>query len=599
MPSDTRTACRVPPERLRWSCAPEAFAFRTTDEIPPSESIIGQARAVRALDFGLSIKQPGYNIFIAGPAGTGRTTYTRARVSKVAAEDSRPSDWCYVFNFQDPDQPTALALSAGRGAAFRQDMAELIDDLKSNLHKVFAGEEYERRRQEIIDRHNRQTEALWQEADAKAHAVNFHLQRSSSGIMALPLGPDGRPIPPEQLELLPPEVRAKVDEITRGLQDEVADFLRKVQQMERAAREHLRQVDEETGRFVVGPLIRRLKEACADLSRVLAYLEAVEADVVQNLHLFRAEGSEAAAAEIALARYKVNLLVDHSQTSGAPVVIEPNPTYYNLFGKVEYRPAIGAMTTDFTMIKGGALHRANGGYLILQAADLLSNPAAYPALKRGLESREIRTENLSEQVVLLPTVTLRPEPIPLDVKVLLIGNPYVYVMLYHLDEDFRRLFKIKADFDIDMPRTPETLHQYAAAIGTIIQRCQLLPFDRAALARVVEHSARLAEHQEKLSTRFSEVVEVLQEASAWAAADGKKAVGAAHVQQALDEKIYRNNRIEERIREMIAKGQILVDVEGAKVGQVNGLSVLGVGDYSFGRPSRITARTYVGGRGVI
>lgn len=588
---------RVPPDRLRWTCEPETFPFATTAEIPPVENIIGQERAVRALDFGLTVQQPGYNIFITGAVGTGRTTYARAKVREVAERKPTPPDWCYVYNFQQPDQPVAISLPAGTGRVFQKDMADLVEELRTEIRRVFSSEEYERRRREALEYYETKVATLLQETEQRARERGFLVQRTPTGIFTIPLDAQGRPLSTEDFSRLPAEERELLAQTSREVQGEVEEALRRAKALEREARAAVRHLEEETGLFTTAPLIARLKEKYAAHPKVVEYLSQLQKDVLQNLDVFRDES--APTPPEALVRYKVNLLVDHAETHGAPLVLEPNPTYYNLFGKVEYRPGPSGMTTDFTMVKRGALHLANGGYLILHAGDLLANPFSWSALKRALKSQEIRIENIGEMLTLVPSVTIRPEPIPLNVKIVLIGSPAVYTLLYMLDEDFRKLFKVRADFDVDMPRTPENLQLYASAIGAICQRQNLLPFDRSGVAKVVEYSARLAEDQEKLSTRFNDVIEVIYEASAWAGLEGSAVVSAQHVRKAIEEKILRSNRIEERIREMIKAGQLLVDVTGAAVGQVNGLAVLNVGDYSFGKPTRITARTFVGGRGVI
>jgi len=356
--------------------------------------------------------------------------------------------------------------------------------------------------------------------------------------------------------------------------------------------------------------VSRLKDKYRDQEGVRQYLDQVQQDVVEHLDDFRDDGEPEAQLPAVLlrqmrgrrdafVRYRVNLLVDHSDTRGAPVVVEPNPTYYNLVGKVEYRGELGTLHTDFTMVKPGALHRANGGYLVLQARDVLTSPFAWDALKRTLKSGQIRTENIHEQYGLIPTASFRPEPIPSRVKVVLVGNPLIYYVLYTFDEDFRKLFKVRADFDTEMDRTPDTLNQYASVVASICHQRNLPHFDRSAVARVVDYSSRLAEDQTKLSARFNEVTEIIYEAAEWARHDGRSLVTAQHVSRALEEKIYRSNRIEEKIRELIARGSLLVDVEGATLGQVNGLAVLNLGDYAFGKPNRITARSFVGARGVV
>ncbi len=605
-PDELRARHRLRPEQLRWVCDPEALPFRTTAELRADEVIVGQERAVRALDLGLAMAQPGYHIYISGPVGTGRTTYARKKIQAAAAGRPVPPDWCYVYNFQQPDQPTALSLPAGLGARFRRDMAELVDELQDVIRKVFGSETYAQRRRELVSTFEQQINTIWRDLEAKAAQLGFALQRTPAGINTIPVGPSGEPITPEQFALFTEAQKEEINRRGRALADEVSEALRRVRTVEREARDALRELEQRAVRSAAAHAIGRLRERYADHPKVVAYLDQVLDDVVEHLDLFKEQEEPAVPFPLAglvrrdaFTRYQVNLVVDNSRLEGAPVVEEPNPTYYNLVGKVEYRGELGALVTDFTMIKAGALQRANGGFLLLQARDVLLNPFAWDALKRALKSGEVRIENIGEQLGLVPTATLRPEPIPLDIKVVLVGTPLLYLLLYVLDDDFRKLFKVKAEFDVDVERTEETMRAYAAAVGAICNRQGLRPFDRSAVARVLEYSARLAEHQQRLSTRFNEVVEVVYEASAWARQAGRDVVTAADVDRAVEEKVYRSNRVEERLRKAIAEGQLLVDVRGAVPGQVNGLSVLQLGDYSFGHPSRITARTYVGNRGVV
>jgi predicted ATP-dependent protease len=606
---DQRDRYRVSADQLRWVCDPRTLAFQTTADLAGTDAVIvGQDRAVRALDLGLTLRQPGYNMYIAGPVGTGRTTYARKKVSAAASSRPVPPDWCYVYNFQQPDQPSALSLPPGSGAKFRKDMEELIDELKDAIRKVFASDTFETRRRELIASFEQKTTEIWRELEAKAKQLGFAIQRQPTGIATVPVGPSGEPISAEQFTALPPEQQEEINRRGRTLQEEVAEALRRVRGVERDARDGLRELEQRVVQSAASHPIGRLKDRYADHPKAIAYLDQVLADVVEHLDDFK-EQEETAPVPFPLAammrrgdvftRYRVNLVVDHSTLHGAPVLEETNPTYYNLVGKVEYRGEFGALTTDFTMIKAGALPQANGGFLILQVRDVLTNPLTWEALKRALKSGEVRIENIGEQLGLVPTATLRPEPIPLDVKVILIGAPMIFQLLYGLDDDFRKLFKIKAEFDVEVERTEDATSAYTAAIAALCHRQGLRPFDRTAVARVLENSARLAEHQRRLSTRFTEVTEIVYEATAWAERAGHDVVTAADVDKAVEEKVYRSNRIEERLRQMIAEGQLLVDVAGMTAGQVNALSVLQLGDYSFGHPSRITARTFVGSRGVV
>lgn len=604
---ELRARHRLRPEQLRWTCDPASLSFETTADLRGDEVIVGQDRAVRALDLGLSVAQPGYNIYIAGPVGTGRTTYARQKIQNAAATRPVPPDWCYLYDFQQPDQPIAVSLPPGQGAQFRRGVEQLLDELKEGIRKLFASERFETRRSELLQSFETQISEIWQGLETQARQLGFLLQRTPTGIVTVPVGPSGEAIAQELFAMLPEAQRDEIQKHGRELQERVADALRRVRSLEREARDAVRDLEQQAVRSTAGDPVRRLQETYGGSPRIVEWLSQMLADIVEHLDDFKETEEPQVPFPLPmfarrgdrLQRYQVNLLVDHSHTQGAPVIIESNPTFYNLLGKVEYRGEFGALVTDFTMIKPGAMQRANGGFLILQVKDVLLNPFTWEGLKRALKSREARIENIGDQFGAIPTATLRPEPIPLDVKVVLIGTPLLFQLLYVYDEDFRKLFKVKADFDIEVDRTPDTMARYAGAIGALGNRHGLRPFDRTAVARVLEHSARLADHQEHLSTRFNDVAEIVFEADSWAAQAGRSVVTAADVVTAIHEKIYRSNRIEEKLRDLIHRGQLLVDVEGAKPGQVNGLSVLQLGDYAFGHPSRITARTFVGGRGVV
>ncbi len=607
---DASASFRIPPERLAAVCDPAIFPFQSTAEVTPLEQgVIGQPRAVRAMEFGLSVKHPGYNIFLTGPVGTGKTTYARTRIGQVAAAEPTPPDICYVYNFKRPDQPLSLTLPPGRGAELRRDMEELVEDLKTEIRRAFESEEWERRKNDLVAHFENTIGAHWEHLEETARALGFTVQRTPTGIFTIPLNSRGQPITPEDFSRLPEEDREALAEKSRELQAQVAETLRRVRNLEKDARAGLKQLERETALYAAGHLISQLKERYDDLPKVVAYLDAVQQDVIEHLDAFRSDGEE----EMPLgpvpfrmpkrdgifSRYRVNLLVDNSGTRGAPVVFETNPTYYNLFGKIEFRGDFGTLVTDFTMIKAGAIHQANGGYLILNAMDLFANPLAWPALKRTLKTGQARIENLGEQLGLVATTSLKPEPVPVEVKVILIGSPLIYHLLYHYDEDFRKFFKVRADFDTEMPRTDEHLRQFASFVSGFCQREGLLHLNPSALARVVDYSSRLAEDQTKLSTRFHEITELIFEAASWASREGSPVVDAAHVKRAMEERIYRSNRIEEKILEMIAEGTLMVDTDGAAAGQVNGLAVLDLGDYAFGKPNRITARVYMGDKGIV
>ncbi|UCC63269.1 MAG: AAA family ATPase [Anaerolineae bacterium] len=589
-------------EQLRRIADPASFGFETTDELSYAEQIIGQPRGTRALEFGLEMRSPGFNIYVLGPAGTGRATAIERFVQSQAAEGETPPDWCYVYNFTEPHRPCATELPAGQGRAFRQNMAELVEHLRAEIPRAFAGEVYEKARSEVRRSKEERQAEVFSELEAHARQEGFALMQTPAGLSIAPLI-EGQAISPEQFAQLPPETQQELETKGRQLQTTIAEAMRQVQQIEKQARQQAQQLDQEIVKNIAAPAIQEMAEKYADSDEIRQYLEQVLADIITHIGDFKAQAQESPVEamglpmppkEPSLLRYQVNLIVDNSQTTGAPVAIENNPSYHNLMGRVEHEARLGSTHTDFTMIKAGALHRANGGYLILNASDVLSKPLAWEALKRAVKTGEIRLEELTQQYQLVATSTLEPEPIPLEVKVVLVGSPTLYYLLYGSDEDFRKWFKVKADFDVDMDWAPETQHQYALFIRARCKEEALLPFDKSAVAQVLEHGARLAGDQQKLTTRFGLVADLVREASFWASRNGHVAVTAGDVRQAIEEQVYRANMIEERSRELIQQGTIMVDTEEERVGQVNGLSVVSIGDYNFGRPSRVTARTFAG-----
>ncbi|MBS3976053.1 MAG: AAA family ATPase [Syntrophomonadaceae bacterium] len=590
-------------EELKFFCDPLSFEFETTETVAPLEGIVGQERAVRSMEFGLSIKHRGYNIFMTGLTGTGKISYAQSLISRIAAKEEVPDDWCYVNNFESPGHPVALRLPPGQGYSFKKDMEELVESLKLEIPKAFAADDYERQKSALFKELQEARGELLEELTRTAGEQGFVLRRTSTGFVSIPLI-DGKEISPEEYEKLPSEVREEMENKSAEIQFKALQVMRRIQSAERAIKIKVKELEKRIGLFAVGFQIEELKERYGE--PVAGYLNAVQKDILENLDEFRGGEEEEAVPFPWMRRkgepgvkYRVNLAVDNKDTQGAPVLVETNPTYYNLVGRVEYENRLGMVTTDYGMIKAGSLLKANGGYLILQAREVLTNPGAWEGLKRVLKTREACLENLGEQFSLLAMSTLRPQAIPVNVKVVLIGNPYLYQILYYMDEDFRKLFKIKADFDTEMNLDRQNMTSMASFISTHCQQENLRHFDRTAVARIVEYSSRLADHQRKLSTRFNELVEIIYEADAWAELDGAGVVSGPHVKRAIAEKISRSDKYEQKLQELLAEGKILLDLEGEKIGQVNGLSVQNSGDYAFARPSRITAVTYLGRRGIV
>ncbi|MGI6576157.1 MAG: Lon protease family protein [bacterium] len=597
----------LPAKSLRCQLNPRLLPFNTTEQLIPIDDIFGQERAVQALTFGLTIKNPHYNIFVVGPAGTGRSTYTQTAIAKKALQETPPDDWCYVYNFAQPYEPISLRLPPTVGASLAQDMEVLVEELQQRIPIIFESEEYQQSKERVIKQYQETSNELIDQFQQEAKAAGFTLQRTAAGFIVFPMV-DNRPLKPEEMAGLDEATRKQFETVSRQVEDKLQELGRRLRLLEKEAQTQVEELDKQIGYFIVRHPIDDLKLRYQAFPRVVEYLEAVQNDIIENLNAFRKEKDELDALdflfnkskqETSFNKYKVNLLIDNGKQQGAPVVIETNPTYYNLIGKIEYKGQLGLMLTDFSMIKAGALHRANGGYLILYAEDILRQPASWDALKKALKNQEIRMENIAERYGLVPTAGLKPEPIPLETKVIIIGSPIIYNLLYQFDEDFATLFKVKADFGAEMPRTPDNISNYAAFIASYCRRAGLRHFTAAACAQLIDYSSRLAGDQEKMTARFNKIVEMICEANAWAEADGSKQIEPMHMVKALEAKEYRSNRTEEKIRELIARGDILVDTKDKVIGQINGLSVLDLGDYRFGKPVRITARTYSGKQGVI
>ena len=592
------------PDQLGRALDPASLPFETTADVAALSAVIGQPRAIDAIEFGLAVNAQGYNLFVAGAPGSGRESTIRTYLERFAPTRSTPSDWVYVYNFDDPDRPNAIPLPAGRGSQFARAMDQFVQAAQREISRAFESEDYAKRQQDLLNELSRKRDQLYTELQAYAHELGFALQQTQVGIASIPLV-NGKPVSVEDFEKLPTEQREAYEQRGEELQGRIGASLRQAHLLERDLGERSRQLERDVALYVVGPLFEDLREAYADQPEILAYLDSVQKDLPDNLAEFRPTRSEsdaanpmaqalAASREDSLARYQVNVFIDHSATQGAPVVIEGNPTYYNLVGRVDYRSTFGALVTSFQHIKPGALHRANGGFLVLRAVDLLRTPFAWDALKRALLSRQIQIENLGEQYTSLPMETLRPEPIPFDLKIILIGPLSLYHMLYQYDEDFQELFKVKADFAPDMDWTQDQVMHYAAFIRRRVEENGLKHFDRSAVARVVEYSARQREDKRKLSTRMLDIADLVTEANFWADRAGHAVVCAEDVDQAIDKQEYHSNLVAERVMELIADHTIMIDTTGGRVGQVNGIAIADLGDYAFGKPARISARVSIG-----
>jgi len=595
------------PEQLKPNWNPDMLPFETTEELEPLRGIIGQERAVKAMEFGVKIKSKGYNLYLAGISGTGKTSYAKEYIGKIAKNQDVPDDWCYLYNFDNPMCPIAVNLPAGKGREFQEDIQELMSDLKAEIQKVFTGQDYENEKTLLFKQLQDERSKLFNKFTEYAKTQGFQVNITSSGVYFTPII-DGKPVEEEEYNRLDDNIKQEINEKLTQIQLEAVEVMRKIKELEKDTKNKTKELDKRIGLFAVGIHIEDIKEKYKDYPKIIKYLEDLKSDILQNIDEFREDdGDEENPIVNALRKgnvsqknkYTVNLLVDNSQTQGAPVIIEFNPSYNNLFGTLEYENRWGMMSTDFTMIKPGSLHLANGGYLILQAKDILSTPFLWEGLKKVLKTNSICIESLRDQLGLVSISTLKPEPIPISVKVILIGSNYLYQLLHLLDEDFRKLFKIKVDFDDEMEANYENLVQLAQFISAFCQRENASPFSKDAVIKVAEYSSRLVEDQKKLSTRFNDIVEILAEANTWAQIEGKSMVTGEDVSKAIIEKEQRSNKYSEKLLELLEDSTIMVDTEGKAVGQINGLSVISTGDFVFGRPSRITAATFMGRSGIV
>lgn len=598
----------IPLDKLKKVCDYEnELDFHGSSlEAPQFEGVIGQDRAVSAMEFGLRMNAAGYNIFVVGPHGTGKSTYTQTIVAKIAQNGKIPQDWCYINNFSDEDRPYVVSFPAGLGKVFKKDMDNLIVELRSSISKAFDESDYEERRDKIISDLQSKLDEMYRNIRNEASKSGFSMRQVPPRYIFYPVK-NGMQLPQEEYDRLSPEEKKDLDEKGRRLTKMLDESLRESQKLDDDAKKEMRKLENEIALTAALPKVTMLKIKYADYPRIVEYFQEALDDIVEHHKAFRVVESSEEKVSIPfqqaepdpITRYNVNVFVNNESCTGAPVVIEPNPNYYNLFGKLEYNSQMLSISTDFTMIRPGSIHRANGGFLIIQAKDILSDPFAWETLKKALKYRKALVENIGEQYRLVPAGTIRPEPVPLDIKVIIICDPELYYLLYSLDEDVQRLFKVRVDFDVDMPRTRENLHQYASFISSLCTKEKLLHFNQAALGKVIELGSRIAGDQNKLSTRFNKMTEVIYEAAAQAELDHADLVDAIHVERAIKEKKKRDDRLEERIHEEIFKKRILINTEGVETGQINGLSVLGSGGYAFGLPTRITARTFAGTEGII
>lgn len=601
----------VPLEKLRWICQKEMFQFECTTDVEPLKEFIGQERAFDSINFGLAVERTGYNLFLTGLTGTGKAATIKARLEKFVAERMgegikyQPPDWCYVYNFSDPDRPRILRLSQGLGKAFSNHMENLLKTLKEEIPKTFGSEDYNKRKQEIVEEHQKRYQEALDGMDSEAKEKNLMIQVSPMGAAVIPVV-EGKPMSRDEFLALKDEEKKEIENKRLEMMRKVEETYARLRDLEREAGEKIREIDLKAGEFAISRPFDVLFRAYSDYAEVINFLKEARDYTLTKLDLFiqapmpsQIPGLPSISQVDPFMAYKVNVFVDNGSISGPPIIFEANPHWFNMFGKIERRALMGTYVSDHSLIKPGAAQLANGGYLILNIRDVLINPGVWEGLKRVIKTKEVRVEDPGAQFGFFMPQGMMPQPMPVDFKIVVMGDDNTYQLLSLYDEDFWEMFKVKADFDYQMQRSDESVKAYTCFIRTCCDNEKLLPFDRSGVAKVIEYAARAVGDQEKLSARFGPLQDLLIESDYWARDSRSAMITGEHVERAIKEKIHRLDLVAERIRQMITEGTIMVDVDGDVVGQVNGLSVYDLGIFSFGRPSRITAKTFLGRRGVI
>lgn len=599
---------KLPEEQYRNRFDTSSIECKTTRELQPLQDIVGQKRALSALTFGMNIDEKGFNVFVSGMHGTGRLSAVCKFIRELAKTKSPGHDWIYVNSFENPYQPNAIRLPPGMGKQFRDDMATFIAEAKRVIPKAFETEDYVNRHDTAIRGIENEKAMLLVHIDEIAREKGFLVQPGPQGLLTIPLQESGEPYQQEDFIKLPPEVQMQYQKRKDELLVELRNTFRQMRDLDQKGGEAVEQLNHDVVLNAIGHRIAALKDKYENVEEIGEYIDSVQNDIVEHIPQFMPEppqqsqpqqGQIPPNPELLFRKYEINVIVDNSGDDGAPVIFEQNPSYMNLFGKIEKEVQYGVVTTDFTMIRPGSIHRANGGFLVMMAEDLFRNPMSWDELKTALKTAQIVIEEPAERMGFISTKGIKPEPIPLSLKVIVIGTPDINYILYTMDPDFQELFKVRADFDTSMERTDENIRNYASFICGLCEEFHYRHLDKTAVAGVIEFGSRLADDQNKLTTRFSVVADLIAEANYYAAQDGSEFTTARHVRKAIDEKIYRSNLVQEKIQEYIAKGIILIDTEGEKPGQVNGLAVIGLGDISFGRPDRVTASIGIGRSGII
>ena len=600
------------PKDLKDVCNPNLFKFETTKElIDTSDLIYGQERGIKALEFGTDIDIKGYNLYLEGPSGVGKTMYTKKFLEKKAEKGKVPNDWVYIYNFENPNEPIAVSFPAGQGKVFASTMDNFVTDIRRYIKKTFNNDDFQKEKQIIKQEFEEKREDLLAKLNQKTMIQGFQVKSTDNGVYMMPVL-DGKTLAEEEFEELDESIKREFEERSVLVQEQIFQALAEIKLIERESEKKVDEWQSNIALMTINVHINSIKANYKRNKKVGTYLDNVKRDILKNINCFLApdadsknttsqqmQGIQRPEQREPWLNYRVNLFIDNSKLEGSPVIMDTNYSYYNIFGGLEYENQYGALKTDYMMIKPGLLHQANGGYIIFQAKDILANGACYEALKKALKIRELSIENVTEQRTGMLLVALKPEPIPLNIKVLLIGSSNIYHTLLSMDDDFRKLFKIKVEFEEDAPKNAENIERLSKFVRSFCTQENLLDLDKEAMAKLVEITSKMAGDKEKLSTQFSEIGEIVGEASSWAKKDKQKIITKSYIQKALDERVERIKKYDTRYLQMIKEEALLIDTDGFEVGQINGLTVIKIGDYSFGKPARITASTYMGKNGIV
>ena len=605
-----RSKNELMPKDLKDICNTSIFKFETTKEIEDvTDLIYGQERALNALEFGIDIDVKGYNLYIEGSAGIGKTMYTKKFLEDRASKNKVPNDWCYIYNFENPNEPVAVSFPAGQGKVFKETMEDFVKDIRRDIKKTFNNDDFEKEKQIIKQEFENKRELLLEKLNKRTMVQGFQVKSTANGVYMMPVL-DGRTLQEDEFDALDESIKREFEERSNLVQEQIFQALAEIKAIERESEKKIEEWQSNIALMTINVHVNSIKANYKRNKKIGTYLDGIKKDILKNISVFLAPEEDKNAPQLPphiqrpevkepWLNYRVNLLVDNSKQEGAPVIMDNNYSYNNIFGGLEYENQYGALKTDFTMIKPGLLHQANGGYIVFQIKDLLQNPACYESLKKAIKIKQAVIENSAEQRTGMILVSIKPEPIPLHVKVILIGNSNIYHTLLSMDYDFRKLFKVKVEFEEDAPKSAENIDRLSRFVKSFCMQENLLDLDRGAMAKLVEYTSKLSGDKEKLSTQFSEIGEIVGEASQWAKIDKSKVITKEYIEKALAQRIERIKKYDTRYLQMIKEEALLIDTKGFVTGQINGLTVVTIGDYSFGKPARITASTYMGRQGVV